>query len=156
MSRHVVITAAVRTPIGTFGGALSGHTPTQLGALCVAEALRRAELEGDRVEHVVFGNVVLTESRDAYLARTVATDVAERFGASVGHFHTRPVGPHPRGSVQLTVAPDRFGEVACWLPLHRRGLTVFAHPSTGDDRSDHTKHVIWFGPSEPLATAMFD
>ncbi|MGI4811479.1 MAG: beta-ketothiolase BktB [Janthinobacterium lividum] len=74
MSRHVVITAAARTPIGTFGGALAGHAPTQLGALCVAEALRRAGLEGDRVEQVVFGNVVLTESRDAYLARVVAIE----------------------------------------------------------------------------------
>ena len=74
MPRHVVITAGVRTPIGTFGGALSGHTPTQLGALCVAEALRRAKLEGDRVEHVVFGNVVITESRDAYLARVIAIE----------------------------------------------------------------------------------
>jgi acetyl-CoA C-acetyltransferase len=74
MSRHVVITAAVRTPIGTFGGALAGHTPTQLGALCVTEALRRAELDGERVDHVVFGNVVITESRDAYLARVVAIE----------------------------------------------------------------------------------
>ncbi|GAA4024217.1 DOPA 4,5-dioxygenase family protein [Sphingomonas swuensis] len=90
------------------------------------------------------------------LARAVAAEVASCFGASVGHFHTRPVGPHPRGSVQLTVAPERFGAVACWLPLHRRGLTVFAHPSTGDDRSDHTSHVIWFGPSEPLKTQMFE
>ncbi|WP_300973058.1 DOPA 4,5-dioxygenase family protein [Sphingomonas sp. LHG3406-1] len=89
-------------------------------------------------------------------AREVAADIAERFGAAVGHFHTRPVGPHPRGSVQLTVAPDRFGDVAAWLPLNRRGLTVFAHPSTGDDRSDHVHHVIWFGPSEPLKTEMFD
>jgi aromatic ring-cleaving dioxygenase len=90
------------------------------------------------------------------LARSVAAEVAERFGASVGHFHQRSVGPHPRGSVQLTVSPHRFGEVACWLPQHRRGLTVFAHPSTGDDRLDHTDHVIWFGVSEPLANAMFD
>ena len=74
MSRHVAITAAARTPIGTFGGALAGHAPTQLGALCVAEALRRARLEGGRVEHVVFGNVVLTESRDAYLSRVVAIE----------------------------------------------------------------------------------
>lgn len=96
------------------------------------------------------------DAEEVGLARAVAAEVAERFGAAVGHFHTRPVGPHPRGSVQLTVAPERFGEVTCWLPLHRRGLTVFAHPSTGDDRLDHTDHVIWFGLSEPLATAMFD
>jgi DOPA 4,5-dioxygenase len=96
------------------------------------------------------------DAEEVDLARTVGAEVAERFGAAVGHFHTRPVGPHPRGSVKLTVAPERFGEVACWLPLHRCGLTVFAHPSTGDDRLDHTDHVIWFGLSEPLATAMFD
>lgn len=90
------------------------------------------------------------------LARGVAAEIAAQFGAAIGHFHMRPVGPHPRGSVQLTVAPDRFGAVASWLPQHRRGLTVFAHPSTGDDRADHTDHVIWFGASEPLNTAMFD
>lgn len=74
MTRNVVITSAVRTAIGSFGGALSGHTPTQLGALCVAEALRRADLPGERVEHVVFGNVTLTESKDAYLARVAAIE----------------------------------------------------------------------------------
>lgn len=96
------------------------------------------------------------DPEEVELARSVAGELADKFGAAVGHFHMRPVGPHPRRSVQLTVAPGRFGEVASWLPLHRRGLTVFAHPSTGDDRSDHTDHVIWFGPSEPLKTEMFD
>lgn len=98
---------------------------------------------------------VYFDAEEVDVARAVAADVAQRFGAAVGHFHTRPVGPHPRGSVQLTVATERFGEVAAWVPLNRRGLTVFAHPSTGDDRADHEDHVIWFGPSEPLATAMF-
>ena len=74
MSRTVVIASAVRTAIGSFGGALAGTSPTQLGALCVAEALRRADLPGDRVGHVVFGNVVLTESKDAYLARVAAIE----------------------------------------------------------------------------------
>jgi len=68
----------------------------------------------------------------------------------------RPVGPHPRGSCQLTVPTALFGEVAGWLALNRDGLTVFAHTSTGDDRADHSQHVIWFGPSETLNLAMFD
>ena len=72
------------------------------------------------------------------------------FPLPVGHFHVAPVGPHPRGSCQLTVPPELFGEVAQWLALNRDGLTVFAHASTGDDRADHTDHVIWFGPSETL------
>ena len=46
--------------------------------------------------------------------------------------------------------PEQFGDVAQWLALNRGGLTIFAHASTGDDLADHTQHVIWFGPSEPL------
>ena len=39
---EVVITGAVRTAIGTFGGGLAGTPPSELAARCVAEALRRA------------------------------------------------------------------------------------------------------------------
>jgi acetyl-CoA C-acetyltransferase len=74
MARNVVIASGVRTAIGTFGGALSGHSPTQLGALCVAEALKRARLEGSDVDHVVFGNVIVTEPKDAYLGRVAAIE----------------------------------------------------------------------------------
>ncbi|NWG22979.1 MAG: acetyl-CoA C-acyltransferase, partial [Pseudorhodoplanes sp.] len=72
MSRQVVITAGVRTAIGGFGGSLSGMAPGALGALCAREALRRADVAADEVGQVVFGNVVLTESQDAYLARVAA------------------------------------------------------------------------------------
>lgn len=89
-------------------------------------------------------------------ARAVVGKLAERFGLPVGHFHRGPVGPHPRGSVQVTVPPDKFGEVAQWLALNRDGLTIFAHASTGDDRADHSDHVIWFGPSETLDLSLFD
>jgi DOPA 4,5-dioxygenase len=89
-------------------------------------------------------------------AQALAAAARDRFGVAVGHFHTRPVGPHPRGSCQMTVPPDQFGEVAQWLALNREGLTIFAHASTGDDRADHRDHVIWFGPSETLELAMFD
>ncbi len=74
MTRNVVIASGVRTAIGGFGGTLSGHAPTELGALCVAEALKRAGREGAQVDHVVFGNVLVTEPRDAYLARVAAVE----------------------------------------------------------------------------------
>ena len=74
MARSVVITSGVRTAIGTFGGTLSNHSPTQLGALCVAEALKRAGLDGANVDHVVFGNVIVTEPKDAYLGRVAAIE----------------------------------------------------------------------------------
>ena len=88
-------------------------------------------------------------------ARARAGSPARRFGVAVGHFHLRPVGPHPRGSCQLTVLPEVFGDFAQWAALNRRGLTIFAHAETGDDLADHTKHVIWFGPSEALDLSIF-
>jgi aromatic ring-cleaving dioxygenase len=75
------------------------------------------------------------------------------FGVAVGRMHDRPVGPHPRGSCQLTVATDQLASVLPWLVLNRNGLTVFAHAQTGDALKDHTDHVIWLGPSEPLDLA---
>ncbi len=89
-------------------------------------------------------------------AKRLAAAAHERFGIRVGHFHLNPVGPHPRGSVQLTVPRDQFGHFAQWIALNRAGLTIFAHTSTGEDRADHTEHVIWFGPSEPLDLSIFD
>ena len=88
-------------------------------------------------------------------AKQLAAAVAARFPIAVGHFHLRAVGPHPRGSVQLTVPRDSFGDVAQFLALNRGGLTIFAHAETGDDLADHTSHVIWFGPSEPLDLSIF-
>jgi len=88
-------------------------------------------------------------------ARALGDEAHRRFGVPVGHYHTRPVGPHPRGSVQLTVPPEQFGEFAQWLALNRGDLTIFAHANTGDDLADHTRHVIWFGASEPLDLSMF-
>lgn len=88
-------------------------------------------------------------------AQALAAAVAERFAVRVGHFHVAPVGPHPRGSCQLTVPTAQFGAVATWLSVHRAGLTVFAHASTGNDRADHSANVVWFGPSEGLDLSIF-
>ena len=89
-------------------------------------------------------------------ARALAEAVQRQFGVAIGHFHQRPVGPHPRGSVQLTVPTELFGGVTTWLAVNRAGLTIFAHASTGEDRQDHTHNVIWFGPSEELNLDLFD
>jgi aromatic ring-cleaving dioxygenase len=89
------------------------------------------------------------------LARSLATQAASRFALLVGRFHVQQVGPHPRGSCQLTVSTQEFGAFTAWLALNRGDLTVFAHANTGDDWADHTHHVIWFGPSERLNPAFF-
>jgi acetyl-CoA C-acetyltransferase len=71
---EVVITGAVRTAIGTFGGALAAIPPSELAARCIAEALTRAATAPDAVGHVVLGNVIPTEPRDAYIARVAAME----------------------------------------------------------------------------------
>jgi aromatic ring-cleaving dioxygenase len=96
------------------------------------------------------------DPEDVDQAKQLAAAAQARFPIAVGHFHLRPVGPHPRGSVQLTVPADAFGDVAQFLALNRGPLTIFAHAETGNDLADHTEHVIWFGPSEPLDLSIFN
>ena len=74
MKREVLVVSGVRTAIGTFGGSLKDLPPTELGALVVRESLKRANLSGEDVGHVVFGHVVNTEPRDMYLSRVAAID----------------------------------------------------------------------------------
>ena len=89
--------------------------------------------------HVYFDGESLAQ------ARALCESAGDRFGLRVGRVHERPVGPHPRWSCQLAFPPELFGAVIPWLTLHRRGLTVFVHPETGDEIRDHTEHALWMG-----------
>jgi DOPA 4,5-dioxygenase len=83
-------------------------------------------------------------------AHKLCAAAGKTFGVKIGRMHDNPVGPHPRGSCQLTVGNDQFAEVLPWLIVHRGALTIFAHAQTGDALKDHTDHVLWLGPSEKL------
>ncbi len=74
MQREVYIVSGVRTAIGDFGGSLKDVPPTELGARVAREALSRADVAGDEVQHVVFGNVIHTEAKDMYLSRVAAVN----------------------------------------------------------------------------------
>ncbi len=63
MTKEVVICAPTRTPIGTYGGSLKDMPATDLGAIAVAETLKRAGLQGDQVDTVVLGNVIQAGNR---------------------------------------------------------------------------------------------
>lgn len=80
MIEPVVILSAVRTAIGSFGGALKDAPPAELGAIVMREAISRSGLEPDDIEHVVMGQVIPTAPQDAYLARVAAlnADVPSR------------------------------------------------------------------------------
>ena len=56
--KEVVIVSAVRTPMGSFGGALSSVPAPALGAVAIKGALEKAGLPADAVEEVYMGNVL--------------------------------------------------------------------------------------------------
>ena len=70
--REVVVLSGVRTAVGKYGGSLKDMPPSDLGAAVVREAVSRSGVDPAEVGHVVFGNVIHTETRDMYLSR-VAT-----------------------------------------------------------------------------------
>jgi acetyl-CoA C-acetyltransferase len=72
--REIVVVGAVRTPIGSFGGALKDIELTTLATTVCRAALERSGTPADAVGHVVMGNVIPTEPRDGYLARVAAVD----------------------------------------------------------------------------------
>src|ERR1700754_4044307 len=58
MSDDVVIVSAARTPVGAFGGALGGLPAHELGKVAIAEALKRAGVEGAQVSEVIMGQIL--------------------------------------------------------------------------------------------------
>src|SRR6267142_2115154 len=76
-----VIVSAVRTPTGKFLGGLKDFSATQLGAMVVAEAVRRAGIDPATVEECIMGNVVSAglgqaPARQAALRGGLSNDVA--------------------------------------------------------------------------------
>jgi acetyl-CoA C-acetyltransferase len=70
----VYIVAGTRTAIGSFGGSLKDLPPSKLASLVMAEAIRRAGVAPSDVQHVVLGQVIPSEPRDAYISRVAAVN----------------------------------------------------------------------------------
>lgn len=71
---EVFVVGAARTPIGTFGGSLKDVALTRLATTAVRAALDRSGVAPEAIGHVVMGNVIPTEPKDAYLSRVAAMD----------------------------------------------------------------------------------
>ncbi len=76
--------------------------------------------------------------------------VEARFEVTMGRWHDKPVGPHPRWSYQIAFTPEVFGALVPWLALNRDGLVIFIHPNTGEDLTDHAERAIWLGEKVEL------
>ena len=71
---EIYVVAAARTAIGSFGGTLKDQPLSHLATLAVREAIKRSGADASRIGHLVMGNVIPTEPRDAYLSRVAAMD----------------------------------------------------------------------------------
>ena len=58
MSKKIVLAGACRTAIGTMGGSLSTTPAAKLGSIVIEEALKRAKVPADKVDHVYMGCVI--------------------------------------------------------------------------------------------------
>lgn len=78
MSKDVVIVSAVRTPIGTFGGAFKTVSAVELGRIAVTAAMERINLQPELVDELIFGNVL-----HAGLGQNVARQVSVHAGIPI-------------------------------------------------------------------------
>jgi 3-oxoadipyl-CoA thiolase len=139
MARAVVL-SAVRTPVGRYGGALSGERPDDLAALVIAEAVSRAGVDAGEIEDVYFGaanqagednrNVARMAALLAGLPESVAGVTVNRLCASglsavVGACHAIAAGDG-----------DLF--VAGGVESMSRAPTVTAKPDKAFPRGDQT------------------
>ncbi len=78
-TRDIFVVGTARTAIGTFGGALKDVPNVQLATTALKAAIARSGVDAKEVGHVVMGNVIPTEVRDAYLSRVAAVDAGCSF-----------------------------------------------------------------------------
>ena len=72
MSRDVVVLSAVRSAIGTFGGALASIEPCELAGIVMKESIARSGVDPKEINYVTVGTVIPTDSRFGYVSRVAS------------------------------------------------------------------------------------
>ena len=72
MSREVVVLSAVRSPIGSFGGALADFEASELAGIVMKESVARSGVDPQQITYVTVGNCMPTDSRYAYVSRVAS------------------------------------------------------------------------------------
>ena len=134
MSKKVVIAGACRTAIGKMGGALSTTPAPVLGSIVIKEALNRAGVPADQVDHVYMGCVI-----QAGLGQNVARQAALKAGLPI---------ETPAVTVNVVCGSGlnwSFAPSGCSVKLyfHSRGVIVYSGctcaPQVLSPPKNHTK-----------------
>jgi len=133
--KEVVIVSAVRTPMGSFGGALSSVPATALGAAAIKGALEKAGLSADAVEEVYMGNVLQANvgqapARQAAMAAGIGNQVPCTTINKVCSSGMKPIMRGAKaikaGDVEIIVAGgmENMSAVPHYLPTGRTGVKL--------------------------------
>lgn len=68
---NIVFISGKRTPFGAFGGSLKDISATDLGVISAKATLEQAGLSAEKIDHVIFGNVIHSSSDAIYLPRHI-------------------------------------------------------------------------------------
>ena len=71
-SKEVVFLSGVRTPFGSFGGSLKGHSATDLAVVASKATIKRAGVSPEDIDQTIIGNAQQTSADAIYLARHVS------------------------------------------------------------------------------------
>jgi len=105
--KEVVILSAVRTPVGKFGGSLKNFSAPQLGAMTIAEAVKRAQVASQDVQECIMG-IVLPAGTGQNPARQAA--LAAGLPVEIGSMNVNKVCGSGMKSVMLAANSIRAGE----------------------------------------------
>jgi len=132
-AREVVVLSAVRTAVGSFGGALKNVPLIDLATTVVREAVARSGLEPADMGQCMFGSLILTDPADMYLARvaalnaglpveTPAMQVSRRCGSGLQAI-VSAAQSIALGDVDAAVAggAEHMSRAPYWLPAMRWG-----------------------------------
>src|ERR671939_1195065 len=134
MARTVIL-SAVRTPIGRLSGGLSSLPAVKLGGIAVREALERAEVAGEQVQHVVMGTVLQAgqgqiPSRQAQIEAGVPREVSSETVNKVCASSVRAIGMVDQavraGDLDIAVAGgmESMSQAPYLLPNARFGFRM--------------------------------
>ena len=105
--KEAVILSAVRTPVGKFGGSLKNFSSPQLGAMAIAEAVKRAGVAGADIQECIMG-IVLPAGTGQNPARQAALGAG--LPVEIGSFNVNKVCGSGLKSVMLAANSIRAGE----------------------------------------------
>ncbi len=133
--KNVVIVAAKRTPLGSFGGSLSSFSAPELGASVIFELVKSAGIKPDDVQEVVMGNVL-----SAGVGQAPARQAALKAGLSEKTPSTTVNKVCASGTKAIMIAADQIAlgqndimvaggmesmsNVPYYLPKHRFGAKM--------------------------------